>query len=53
MRLRYTAFATQTIDDLLASHHPDTHSEVSRADVERFSRDATWFGLEILSTEEG
>ena len=53
MRSRYTAFATQHIDYIFTTHHPDTRSEVNRGDVERFSRDSTWLGLEILSTEDG
>jgi SEC-C motif-containing protein len=53
MRSRYTAFATHEVDYLIASHHPDTRGEVDRDEAKRFSEDATWLGLDILSTDEG
>jgi len=53
MRSRYTAFATQHIDYLLDSHHPETRGEVSRDEVKRFSEGMTWRGLEILETVDG
>jgi SEC-C motif domain protein len=53
MRSRYAAFATHQIDYLIASHHPETRGEVQRADVERFSKDMRWLGLEILATVDG
>ena len=53
MRSRYAAFATQHIDYLVSTHHSDTRTEVNRGDIERFSRDSVWLGMEILSTEQG
>ena len=53
MRARYTAFATQQIGFLFASHHPDTRGEVDRDGVARSSKNSKWLGLEILHTEDG
>jgi SEC-C motif-containing protein len=53
MRSRYTAFATQQSDYLIASHHPETRGEVDRDAVRRGSERMTWRGLEILETVDG
>ncbi len=53
MRARYTAYATQRVDFLLASHHPDTVRDVDVNAARRLSRHAKWNGLEIVSTEGG
>lgn len=53
MRSRYAAFATHAADYLIVTHHPDTRGEVQRDEVERFSRGATWLGLEVLATTDG
>lgn len=53
MRSRYAAFVTHAIDYIIATHHPDTRGEVERGEVERFSHDSDWLGLEILATAEG
>ncbi len=53
MRSRYTAFVTGNVDYILATNHSDTRDEVSREDVEHWSRDSEWLGLTIRSVEDG
>jgi SEC-C motif domain protein len=53
MRARYTAFATQQIEFILDSHHPETRNDVDRDAVARSSKASRWLGLEVLRTEEG
>jgi SEC-C motif-containing protein len=53
MRSRYTAFARGAIDYLIDTHHPSTRASVDRASVARWSRSATWLGLEVLAVERG
>ena len=53
MRSRYTAYALGNIDHILATHHPDATGEVDRKSTEKWSREATWLGLEIVSAEGG
>lgn len=53
MRSRYTAYARGEVDYVVATHLPAKDDEVDREAVERFSREATWRGLEIVATERG
>lgn len=53
MRSRYTAFAKGNVDYILSSHDPETAEEVVREEVEVWSRESDWMGLEILRTEAG
>jgi SEC-C motif domain protein len=53
MRSRYAAYVRGEIDYLLATHDPSTRDTVDRAAVERWSRETTWQGLEIVATEAG
>ncbi len=53
MRSRYTAFVRGAVDYLLDTHDATTRNTVERAAVERWSREATWLGLEIVATERG
>jgi SEC-C motif domain protein len=53
MRARYAAYATQHVDYIVASHHPDTLGDVDRHAIAKLSREARWLGLEILSVEGG
>ena len=53
MRSRYTAYVRGAIDYLLATHDASTRSSVVRASVAQWSRDTTWLGLEIVTTERG
>jgi SEC-C motif-containing protein len=53
MRSRYSAFAAHEIDFILASHHPDTRSQVNPEEVAAWSHGSEWHGLTILGTEKG
>ena len=53
MRSRYTAYAVQNIDYVLATHDPDTVGEVDRESALRWSQDSDWLGLEIRATDKG
>jgi len=53
MRARYTAFATQQIGFILASHHPKTRVDVDPDAVARSSKGSRWLGLDVLRTEDG
>ena len=53
MRARYTAYATGEIDFIMESLHPEHRKDVDRNATEAWSKNATWKGLEIVSTEAG
>jgi SEC-C motif-containing protein len=53
MRARYAAFAKHEIDFIIESAHPDTHKEDARDHIEKWSRDSTWNGMEIIDTTAG
>ncbi len=53
MRSRYTAYATENIDYIIASHDPDTVKDVDRESSEQWAKEASWDGLEVLSSEAG
>lgn len=53
MRSRYYAYATQNIDYIMKTHHPDTVESVSRDVLYDWSRYSKWIALEIISTENG
>ena len=53
MRSRYYAYATQNIDYIMNTHHPDTIESVSRDVLYDWSRYSNWIALEIISTEKG
>ncbi len=53
MRARYTAFALAEVDFIIDSHHPDTRGEVKRDEIEEWSKNSEWLGLEIAQTEMG
>jgi SEC-C motif-containing protein len=51
MASRYTAYATQAVDYILATHDPDTRGEADRDATLEWSQRAKFHGLSILSTE--
>src|SRR6186713_2086080 len=53
MRSRYTAYARGDIDYILSTHDADAGEPVDREATEKWSRETTWLGLKILSTERG
>lgn len=52
MRARYSAFAAEEIDFIVASTHSSTRREVDVAYTTQWSKDSVWQGLEILETKE-
>ena len=53
MRSRYSAYATQNIDYLHTSLHPDHQSDHDVNAARRWAANSDWLGLEIVSTSEG
>ena len=53
MRSRYSAYALGVIDHIMSTHHPGAAGEVDRKSTEKWSREATWLGLDIVSTQSG
>ena len=53
MRSRYSAYALGAIDHIMATHHPDAAGDADRKSTEKWSREATWLGLEIVSSVGG
>lgn len=53
MRSRYSAHVTGHIDYLLATHDASTRSGFDRRAVERWARESSWLGLEIVARERG
>ena len=53
MRSRYAAYTLQEIDYIVATHDPATVSEVDRDSTAQWAKEATWLGLEIVSTRDG
>ncbi|ACY16296.1 YchJ family protein [Haliangium ochraceum] len=53
MRSRYSAYATETIDYVVATHDPATSEEVDREGAMRWASESTWEGLEIVETKDG
>ncbi len=53
MRARYSAFVRQEIDFVLDTAAPEGDREERREHIERWSRESTWHGLEIIDTEAG
>src|SRR5437660_12530755 len=53
MRSRYTAYVRGAVDHILASYTPKAAGGVDRASTEKWSRESTWLGLTVLSTEKG
>ncbi|OFZ18343.1 MAG: hypothetical protein A2X94_12375 [Bdellovibrionales bacterium GWB1_55_8] len=53
LRARYTAFARGDIDFILDTHHSRTRADVNREEVEAWSKDSRWLGLEVVEREAG
>ncbi|GAB4525302.1 MAG: YchJ family protein [Haliangiales bacterium] len=53
MRSRYSAYATENIDYVLATHDPATRDEVDPEGALTWARESTWEGLTIVDTEAG
>jgi len=53
MRSRYTAYASENIDYIMSSHDPETVGDVDRESSEQWAKEASWQGLDVLTTEAG
>ena len=53
MRSRYTAYVKGEIDHIFATYDPKVGEDVDRAETARWSKESTWLGLTIVSTERG
>ncbi len=53
LRSRYTAFTLGEIDYILATHHSKTRNTVDRSEIEAWSKNSVWKGLEILDQAKG
>ena len=53
MRSRFTAYALGEIDYIVATHDPEAADQVDREHAEQWSKQSTWHGIEVLSTEAG
>lgn len=50
MRSRFSAFCTQSIDYLLATHHPTRHSTNERAELEKACASTQWTTLKVIES---
>ncbi len=53
MRSRYTAYVVGNIDYVVATHHEATRDQIDVAASTAWSKETSWQGLEILTTEAG
>lgn len=53
MRSRYSAYATQAIDYLLDSTHPDTRDSQNRQDIKNWAETTHWRQLSIIKCTAG
>ena len=53
MRSRYSAYVHGATDYLVSTHAPEGREEVDRDLTEKWAKESTWLGLEIVSTEKG
>lgn len=53
MRTRYSAYVLGEVDYILGTLHPEASNDVDREGTEKWSREAEWLGLEVVSTQKG
>ncbi len=53
LRARYTSFVTGDVDYIIGTHHSRTAQEIDRAEVEAWSKNSEWLGLNIHKKEKG
>ncbi|HCM41227.1 MAG: hypothetical protein A2070_10970 [Bdellovibrionales bacterium GWC1_52_8] len=53
LRARYSAFAIGEIDFIFTSHHSKTRGELKREEIEDWSRNSEWHGLEVVDRNGG
>lgn len=52
IRARYTAHTLGEMDFILATHHPSTRNDIDETATERWARESTWLGFEVIHAEE-
>jgi SEC-C motif-containing protein len=53
LRARYTAFVQGKVDYIIQSHHSRTRHEVKREEIEDWSKNSEWIGLQVVQVENG
>jgi SEC-C motif-containing protein len=48
LRSRYSAFVKGEIDYILATHDSETRDQVKKEEIESWSKESQWLGLEVL-----
>lgn len=52
IRARYTAHTLGEMDFILATHHPSTRNDIDESATERWARESTWLGFEIIKADD-
>ncbi len=53
MAARYVAYTLGEVDFIIGSHDPKTRSDADPEAILKWSKDATWQGLDIVRTDKG
>ena len=53
MRSRYSAYVHGATDYLVSTHAPEGREEVDRDLTEKWAKESSWLGLEVVSTDKG
>ena len=53
MRARYSAHVVGAIDYIVDTHDPKKRGDVKRANIEEWSKESDWLGLEIVAKRYG
>ena len=53
LRARYTAFTQGAVEFILSSHHSRTVDEIKKDEIEDWSKNSEWLGLNIVQVEGG
>jgi SEC-C motif-containing protein len=53
MRARYSSYATGRIDFIEKTHAPESRADFDRKASEKWAKDSTWRGLNVVATKDG
>jgi SEC-C motif domain protein len=53
LRSRYTAFTRGDVDYVLSTYHSKTRKDVKREEIEEWSKNSEWLGLQVVQVEHG
>jgi SEC-C motif-containing protein len=53
MRARYTSYATGRIDYIEKTHAPESRADFDRKASEKWAKESTWNGLQVVATKGG